>query len=142
MSAVAISDVLLINVAFLLAYYLRYRLQLFRQVDPAFDNPPEVFVPFQIVLTALLLIAFKIDGVYEPARVAAAEPAVGDYAAMGEKQVAKEIKRLEKLMFDHARNLEFERAAQVRDQLAALRERVFGASAGSNVVALAGERAA
>lgn len=83
-----------------------------------------------------------IDGVYEPARVAAAEPAVGDYAAMGEKQVAKEIKRLEKLMFDHARNLEFERAAQVRDQLAALRERVFGASAGSNVVALAGERAA
>jgi excinuclease ABC subunit B len=83
-----------------------------------------------------------IDGVYEPARVAAAEPPVGEYAAMGEKQVAKEIKRLEKLMFDHARNLEFERAAQVRDQLAALRERVFGASAGSNVVALAGERAA
>lgn len=69
MSAVAISDVLLINVAFLLAYYLRYRLQLFRQVDPAFDNPPEVFVPFQIVLTALLLIAFKIDGVYEPRRL-------------------------------------------------------------------------
>jgi excinuclease ABC subunit B len=82
-----------------------------------------------------------IDGVYEPGRLVAAEPPA-DYAAMGEKQVAKELKRLEKLMFDHARNLEFEKAAQVRDQLAALRERVFGASAGSNVVPLAKERAA
>jgi exopolysaccharide biosynthesis polyprenyl glycosylphosphotransferase len=64
MWGVVISDVLLINAAFLLAYYLRYRLQLFLQVDPAFDNPPEVFLPFQVVLTALLLMAFKIDGVY------------------------------------------------------------------------------
>jgi excinuclease ABC subunit B len=83
-----------------------------------------------------------IDGVYEPGRLVAREPAADDYAALGEKQVAKEIKRLEKLMFDHARNLEFEKAAQVRDQLAALRQRVFGASAGSNVVPLAKERAA
>ena len=40
----------------------------------------------------------------------------------------REIKRLEKLMLEHARNLEFEKAAQVRDQLAQLKARVFGAS--------------
>lgn len=49
------------------------------------------------------------------------------YDAMGEKQLGKEIKRLEKQMGDHAKNLEFEQAAQVRDQLRLLRERVFGA---------------
>ncbi|MNL86116.1 UvrABC system protein B [compost metagenome] len=47
---------------------------------------------------------------------------------MSEKQVSKEIRRLEKLMLDHARNLEFEQAAQVRDQLAKLKAQVFGAS--------------
>ena len=69
MWVVVISDIVLINGAFLLAYLLRYRLQLFLSVDPAFDNPPEVFAPFQIVLTALLLLAFKIDGVYESRRL-------------------------------------------------------------------------
>ena len=63
--AVVASDAVLINIAFLLAYYVRYRLQLFRPVDEAFDNPPDVFFPFQIVLTILLLVSFKIDGVYE-----------------------------------------------------------------------------
>ncbi len=47
---------------------------------------------------------------------------------MGEKDLAKEIKRLEKGMLEHARNLQFEQAAQVRDQLARLREQVLGAS--------------
>ncbi|MCE1251774.1 MAG: excinuclease ABC subunit UvrB [Comamonadaceae bacterium] len=46
---------------------------------------------------------------------------------MPEKDMAREIKRLEKLMLEHARNLEFEQAAQVRDQLALLKERAFGA---------------
>ncbi len=49
------------------------------------------------------------------------------YDSMSEKQLGKEIKRLEKQMNDHAKNLEFEQAAQVRDQLRLLRERVFGA---------------
>jgi excinuclease ABC subunit B len=80
-----------------------------------------------------------IDGVYEPGRAAA--PTGADYETMGEKQVSKEIKRLEKLMFEHAKNLEFEKAAQVRDQLALLREQVFGAS-GAKVVPLVNERAA
>jgi excinuclease ABC subunit B len=80
-----------------------------------------------------------IDGVYEAGR--AAHSADVDYETMGEKQVSKEIKRLEKLMFEHAKNLEFEKAAQVRDQLAVLREQVFGAS-GGKVVPLVNERAA
>jgi len=53
---------------------------------------------------------------------------------MGEKDIAREIKRLEKDMLEHARNLEFEKAAQARDQLALLRERAFGAAGLDNVV--------
>jgi len=47
---------------------------------------------------------------------------------MSEKQLAKEIRRLEKQMLDYARNLEFEKAAEARDRLAELRRSVFGAS--------------
>ena len=43
-----------------------------------------------------------------------------------EKDLSREIRRLEKQMLEHAKNLEFEQAARVRDQLAALRERVLG----------------
>ena len=41
--------------------------------------------------------------------------------ALSEKDLAREIKRLEKQMLEHARNLEFEQAARVRDQLALLK---------------------
>ena len=54
---------------------------------------------------------------------------------MSEKDVAREIKRLEKLMLEHARNLEFEQAARVRDQLTKLKDQAFGAH-GSDSVAL------
>jgi excinuclease ABC subunit B len=47
---------------------------------------------------------------------------------MSEKQLAREIKRLEKQMLDHARNLEFEKAAEARDRLVELRRNFFGAS--------------
>ncbi len=47
------------------------------------------------------------------------------YLAMSERDVAREIKRLEKEMLQAARNLEFERAAELRDQLKKLRESVF-----------------
>ncbi len=46
---------------------------------------------------------------------------------MSEKDLSKEIKRLEKLMFEHARKLEFEQAAQARDRLTQLKDRVLGA---------------
>jgi excinuclease ABC subunit B len=80
-----------------------------------------------------------IDGVYSPQEAreelqAAQEHA--KYEAMSEKQVSKEIKRLEKLMVDHAKNLEFEKAAQVRDQLHVLKEQLFGAPGTDNVVPL------
>ena len=72
-----------------------------------------------------------IDGVYD-AETARGELKVAEqravYAAMGEKSVAKEIKRLEKLMLECARNLEFEKAAATRDELFRLREQVFGAA--------------
>jgi excinuclease ABC subunit B len=48
--------------------------------------------------------------------------------AMSEKDLGKRIKMLEKQMLEHARSLEFEKAARVRDQLALLREQAFGAS--------------
>ncbi|KXB30218.1 excinuclease ABC subunit B [Dechloromonas denitrificans] len=72
-----------------------------------------------------------IDGVYDAGSVqtelkAAQQQAV--YEAMDEKTVAKEIKRLEKLMLECAKNLEFEKAAAARDDLFRLRERVFGAA--------------
>jgi excinuclease ABC subunit B len=47
------------------------------------------------------------------------------YDAMDEKELTREVKQLEKSMFEAARNLEFERAAQLRDQLNALKERLF-----------------
>jgi excinuclease ABC subunit B len=87
-----------------------------------------------------------IDGVYDAAPVRASLKAasdIADYEVMDEKQVAREIKRLEKLMFEHAKNLEFEKAARVRDQLAALRQRIFGAGGTDEVAAAAvAERAA
>jgi len=61
---------------------------------------------------------------------------VASYGILSEKQVSKEIKRLEKQMVEHAKNLEFEKAAQVRDQLRILKEQVFGAALPDNVVAL------
>ncbi|MFZ4625346.1 MAG: helicase-related protein, partial [Rhodoferax sp.] len=55
---------------------------------------------------------------------------------MSEKDISREIKRLEKLMMEHARNLEFEKAAQVRDQLAILKEQAFGAPGSDNIALL------
>ena len=53
---------------------------------------------------------------------------------MSEKDLAREIKRLEKQMLEHARNLEFEKAARLRDQLGQLKARAFGAPGHDNVV--------
>ena len=53
--------------------------------------------------------------------------AAAEFEAMSEKDLGRRIKLLEKQMLEHARNLEFEKAGRVRDQLAMLREQVFGA---------------
>jgi excinuclease ABC subunit B len=78
-----------------------------------------------------------IDGVYsEKAGKEAQEREIekARIEDMSERDIAKEIKRLEKLMMEHARNLEFENAARVRDQLANLRAQAFGAAGHDNVV--------
>ena len=91
----------------------------------------------------------RIDGVYsekagkEAERLDNAAMQRARVEDMSEKDIAREIKRLEKLMLEHARNLEFEKAAQVRDQLGLLKERAFGAHGTDNVVILpAGGRSA
>jgi len=81
-----------------------------------------------------------IDGVYSEKAGKEAQEREMQRAAiedMSERDVAKEIKRLEKLMMEHARNLEFENAARVRDQLATLREQAFGGAGHDNVAVLA-----
>ncbi|MBK6905760.1 MAG: excinuclease ABC subunit UvrB [Rhodocyclaceae bacterium] len=76
-----------------------------------------------------------IDGVYdadsarsEQQQLKAAEEAAR-YETMSEKALAKEIKRLEKSMHEHAKNLEFEQAAAVRDELSRIKTLAFGAAA-------------
>ena len=86
-----------------------------------------------------------IDGVYSNAAQKAMVEGIHEDAAtakvesMSEKQISKEIKRLEKLMVDHAKNLEFEKAAQVRDQLHVLKQQAFGAPGADNVVSMLGK---
>ncbi|MBP7488419.1 MAG: excinuclease ABC subunit UvrB [Azospira sp.] len=72
-----------------------------------------------------------IDGVYDPDAAqkelkAAQQQAV--YETMSEKNLAKEIKRLEKQMLESAKNLEFEKAAAARDELFRLKQQAFGAA--------------
>lgn len=66
-----------------------------------------------------------IDGVAAPAGHDALESAVPAEVLTDEKAMAREIRRLEKLMMDHARNLEFEQAAAARDALNALKSRLL-----------------
>ena len=83
-----------------------------------------------------------IDGVYSPQQAQEhlqSEKETAKIESMSEKQIGKEIKRLEKLMLDHARNLEFEKAAQVRDQLHVLKTQAFGAPGTDNVVSMLGK---
>jgi excinuclease ABC subunit B len=86
-----------------------------------------------------------IDGVFDPSAERKESKAADERAqfeAMSEKGAARELKRLEKLMLEHARNLEFEKAAQVRDQLTQLKRQLFGASGTGNVVPFVSNKAA
>lgn len=72
-----------------------------------------------------------IDGVHsdKASKEMAARDQIGkhsdEYAGLSEAQLGKEVKRLEKQMFAFAKNMDFESAARVRDQLSALKMRVF-----------------
>ncbi len=71
-----------------------------------------------------------IDGVYDATEMQAAQEEAR-YEVMSEKQLAREIKALEKKMLQHARNLEFEEAAKARDRLAELKKKAFGVALAS-----------
>ena len=87
-----------------------------------------------------------IDGVYSEKAGKEAERLERDAMQraqvedMSEKDISREIKRLEKLMMEHARNLEFEKAARVRDQLSHLKAQAFGAPGTDNVIPLTPRR--
>jgi excinuclease ABC subunit B len=70
-----------------------------------------------------------IDGVYDAdagRKQLRAAQTRAKYESMPEKDMERELKQIEKEMLDAARNLEFERAAQLRDRLMELREAMFG----------------
>jgi excinuclease ABC subunit B len=70
-----------------------------------------------------------IDGVYDAdagRERMKIESAKRKYEAMPEKDMEKELKRLEREMLDAAKNLEFEKAAELRDRLFQLKQAMFG----------------
>jgi excinuclease ABC subunit B len=70
-----------------------------------------------------------IDGVYnleEEQKALNAAQERAHYASLDDKSLTREIKRLEKAMLEAARNLEFERAAELRDEMHQLKKLLFG----------------
>jgi len=110
-----------------------------RRVKQVAHNLAQGITPRSIVKQVRNLI----DGVYSEKAGKEAEKLERDamqraqVEEMSEKDISREIKRLEKLMMEHARNLEFEKAARVRDQLAILKEQAFGAPGSDNLAVLA-----
>ena len=74
-----------------------------------------------------------IDGVYSEKSVRAADEQSraqvrhGVFEEMSDAELTREIKKMEKEMLERAKNLEFEAAARLRDQLAVLKKKLFGA---------------
>jgi excinuclease ABC subunit B len=70
-----------------------------------------------------------IDGVYDAdatRQELKAAQTVAEYKVLDEKALTKRVKKLEKEMLDAAKNLEFEKAAELRDQLKQLKQVLFG----------------
>jgi exopolysaccharide biosynthesis polyprenyl glycosylphosphotransferase len=61
-------DVALINVAFGLAYVMRYTLELFVPVLDPFQAAYSAYLPFQFGYTALMIVFLAVDGAYTPQR--------------------------------------------------------------------------
>ena len=80
----------------------------------------------------IVLKATKVDGVYDAetaVRDLKAAQEVARYEVMSEKDLSREIRRLEKAMQEHAKNLEFEEAAAARDELFRIQRLAFGGEA-------------
>ena len=63
-----IVDVLLINLALPIAYWLRYDMQLFRGVDPANNVPYSVYLPLAALLTVVLILTNRHEAAYDLSR--------------------------------------------------------------------------
>jgi exopolysaccharide biosynthesis polyprenyl glycosylphosphotransferase len=63
-----VTDILLINAALLIAYWLRYDLQLFRLVDPANNVPYRVYLPLVGLMIVVWLLASRREGAYDVRR--------------------------------------------------------------------------
>lgn len=59
-----ITDLLLINGAFASGYFLRYQVQLFRDIDPVYYVPYESYLILQLFYTIVLLFTLKLDGAW------------------------------------------------------------------------------
>lgn len=66
-----------------------------------------------------------IDGVYAPATIEKTDDDFSPDVLSDEKLLSRELRRLEKKMMDHARNLEFEQAAATRDTLNRLKQKAL-----------------
>ncbi|MEP7064256.1 MAG: excinuclease ABC subunit UvrB, partial [Betaproteobacteria bacterium] len=96
-----------------------------RRAKQTLHNAREGITPIGVVKR----IKDIIDGVYdvdEQRKDLKAAQAKAKYELMPEKDLEKELRLLEKQMVDAARNLEFEKAAELRDRLYQLKEQLFG----------------
>jgi exopolysaccharide biosynthesis polyprenyl glycosylphosphotransferase len=58
------TDAVLINLSFLVAYWVRYQLQWFRPVDESFFVPYRAYIPYSLALTGILLATYWAEGLY------------------------------------------------------------------------------
>jgi excinuclease ABC subunit B len=87
-------------------------------------NTAHGITPKSVIKRIKDIIATEYNLDTERSQLKAAQ-AEAKYLAMSEKEISREIARLEKEMLQAAKNLEFEKAAELRDQLKKLRESVF-----------------
>jgi excinuclease ABC subunit B len=73
-------------------------------------------ISIQKAITDILQTAMPVTAIAEPQ---------ADYQILSPKQLSKKIKQLEDAMYQHAKNLEFEQAAKLRDEIRRLQEQVL-----------------
>jgi exopolysaccharide biosynthesis polyprenyl glycosylphosphotransferase len=66
--ALVASDIILINISFAISYHIRYELQWIRAVAEAYYVPFKEYIPIGLLLTVILLIVFKAEGLYDQRR--------------------------------------------------------------------------
>jgi excinuclease ABC subunit B len=98
-----------------------------RRVKQIAFNLAQGITPRSVTKQVREMIDGVVDSQSDKSKLKGME-AAAQVEALSEKDLGKRIKALERQMLEHARNLEFEQAARVRDQLSGLREQAFGAS--------------